>query len=53
MKEYLFYIEGLYQEVWIKGDSQKEAFTSLWNSLTCEEKDLVNQMECIDVRGDE
>ena len=50
MKEYLFYIEGLDQEVWQEGISRSAAHTALWESLQPDECERVVQMDCIDER---
>ena len=50
MKEYLFYIDGLNREVWQKGESERVAHKSLWDSLDSDEKDMVVIFDCIDER---
>ncbi|WP_176043057.1 hypothetical protein [Burkholderia stabilis] len=48
--EYLFHVEGLGQEVWRVGSSEKSARDALWDALTHNERDRVVQIECIDER---
>lgn len=50
MSEFLFYIEGLNREVWVAGNSEKEAHMKLWNSLDSYEQDRVACLDCIDER---
>lgn len=54
MKRYLFILHGLRcREVWMVGKTERDAHQNLWDSLDDDERDRLQELECVDVQTDE
>lgn len=49
MNNYLIYFDGLDQEGWFEAATEKEAYKKAFASLTEDERDNLECMDCIDV----
>ena len=49
MTNYLFYIDGLDEELWVTAANMREAREAVWQQISRDEAPLVTGMTCIEM----